>query len=187
MNVSMSKCMIAAVIALLLSGCSVIEGNAKYVGSGELPSTGTGKAYLKIDADTCDGNERAKGGFTYVEKGAVDYAATGGVSYVGSISKAGICGPGLLGIECECEGWPTVTGEYTSTNPAHPGSGKYYACFYNQREGLLDPSLGSGATLVDRIVLIDGPYAQYAIAGTLRGSVKSSVCTAASSASPVVR
>lgn len=169
-----------------VTGCT-IEGNAKYSGSGELPSSGgTGKAYLTVNADTCDGNENAKGAFSYTDKTAVDWSATGGVSATGTIQKAGICTSGDINNppadgnyvgDCECAGWPAVLGTYTSTNPLSPGGGQYYACFYSQREGQMDGnSTTSRSTLVQRVRFIDGPYADYENHGTLRGNITSKTC-----------
>lgn len=174
--------MIAALAGLFLGGCT-IEGNAKYVGGGELPSSGgLGKAYLQVDADTCAGNENARGGFTYTDKSALDWSESGGVALTGTIQKAGLCeSHGIQGdpdnIECHCPGWPAVRGEYTSTNPKLPGSGTYYACFYSQREGVIDSSFPIRSTLVQRVVMTGGPYENYENHGLLRGNIQTQACS----------
>ena len=163
----------------------MIDGAAKYTGSGELPSAGGGgKAFLTLDADTCAGDESAKGTLTYADRTALDYAEKGGVLFSAIIEKSGLCGEGLVPIvegkaepaECTCPGWPAVFGEYTSTNPELPGGGKFFACFYNQREGLISAELAGGTTIVERIGFGSGPYQRYINQGALRGSIKTQAC-----------
>lgn len=187
MNIKIIRsAVLIALGGLLLGGC--VEGNAKYTGGGELPSSGgAGKAYIQVDADTCAGNENAKGKFTYADRTAVDWSQRGGVSFTGTIAKAGLCvvneSAELTGnetidsAECQCPGWPAIIGTYTSSNPALPGGGRYFACFYSQRDGAIDGNTTpTRATLVQRVVMVDGPYANYENHGTLRGNILSTAC-----------
>ena len=172
---------LALSVASLLLGACTIEGNASYKGGGELPSSGgLGKAYVQVDADTCDGNENAKGSFTYNDKTALDWESGGGIAITGTILKSGICtnqgsGGSPDDRECDCPGWPAVTGSYTSTNPNYPGEGTYYVCFYSQADG---PAAGAPirATLVQRVSLTGGPYENYENHGTLRGTIATRAC-----------
>ncbi|QDH68717.1 hypothetical protein [Marilutibacter alkalisoli] len=171
-------------LALGTSACTV-EGNAKYTGGGTLPSAGgTGKAVLNINADTCDGNENARGRIKYADRTAIDFENVGGVKLTAELLKAGICSTdndmsSLDPNDSECieEGWPSVYGAYTSTNPAAPGSGKFRASFYSQRDGALG-GLDKNVVLIKDISLVDGPYHGYFNHGVMNGNVQTHACAA---------
>jgi|GEM_PF-1157333 len=184
---------LASLCGLLFAACSV-EGNAQYKGSGEMRSSGgLGKAYVQIDADTCAGNANAKGSFAYNDKNALDFKSLGGVAVTGTVRKAGLCvaqpdggnivydDEGNPIMECPCGGWPTVIGDYTSTNPQLPGSGTYAACFYSDTPVAAERVSNFRATLVDRISFANGPYNGYENSGTLRGNIKGELCDVSAS------
>jgi hypothetical protein len=170
--------------ALLLSGC-VVEGNAKYTGGGTFDSAGgTGKAQFTINADTCSGNENARGRVTYSDRTAIDFEGVGGVDVVATVAKAGVCAQGGDSSsldpddsECICEGWPAAVGSYVSKNPAAPGEGVFRACFLSTRTyagdlGGLDPNV----ILINDVSLVGGPYDGYFNHGTMSGNVQTHAC-----------
>ncbi|AWV05764.1 hypothetical protein [Marilutibacter maris] len=174
---------LCAALVLGTSACTV-DGNAKYTGGGTLNSAGgTGKAVITINADTCGGNENAKGRVKYADRTAIDFEAVGGVAATATIAKAGVCGMGDSGSldpdesECICEGWPAAVGTYVSTNPAAPGEGVFRACFLSTREndvGGVDPNV----VLVNDISFVGGPYDGYFNHGTMSGNIKTHACEA---------
>jgi hypothetical protein len=174
---------LCAALLLGTSACTV-EGNAKYTGGGTLNSAGgAGKAVLNINADTCDGNENARGRINYADSTAVDFEDVGGVKLTATVAKAGVCASGSSGSldpddsECICEGWPAALGTYVSTNPAVPGEGIFRACFLSTREydvSGADPNV----VLVNDISFVGGPYDGYFNHGTMSGNIKTHACAA---------
>lgn len=184
MNRSIYKPALLALSILVASGCTV-EGNMKYTGGGTLNSAGgDGKAVLTVNADTCDGNENAKGQIKLSDSTAMDFLSVGGVALNATILKAGICsqtmisGEGADGtLECECDGWPAVKADYTSTNPAAPGTGRLIACFYNAKEQGAQSS--ESEMYVHSIKLKTGPYDGYINTGMMSGNITTHECKTA--------
>lgn len=170
---------------LLLSGC-VVDGNAKYTGGGTLNSAGgDGKAQFTINADTCSGNENARGRVTYADRTAIDFEDVGGVNVVATVAKAGVCAQGGSGSldpdesECICEGWPAAVGTYVSKNPAAPGEGVFRACFLSTRTYTGDlAGLDPNVILINDVSFVGGPFDGYQNHGTMSGNVQSHACNA---------
>jgi hypothetical protein len=177
---------LGVVIASLLAvGCTV-QGNAKYTGGGSLNSAGgEGKAIFTVNADTCAGNENARGRVKYADRSAIDFENVGGVKLTAQIQKAGICAQDADessldpdDSECICEGWPAVVGTYVSDNPAAAGEGKFRACFASTREYEIGGA-DQNVVLVNDISLVGGPYDGYFNHGTMSGNIKTHACPAA--------
>ena len=172
-----NRALAPALLLALLSGCTVL-GPAKFTGGGTMPSAGGAqKAVLTVNGDTC-GSE-PKGRITYDDRSSVDFESVGGVSLRADVLKAGLC----LGIdpnnptfqECTCPAWPAMVADYTSTNPAAPGSGKLYACFMASRDQTLHGS-DKHIVRVQEVRLVGGPFDKYINTGILDGNIQTHAC-----------
>ena len=163
----------------LITGCAV-EGNVKYTGGGTMPSAGgTQKAVLTVNGDTC--GSIPKGRITYQDSSSIDFGNVGGVSLRADVVKAGLCtgipddpnNPALQ--DCSCPLAPAIVANYTSTNPAAPGSGKLYACFLAYRD---DTKTGSDKHVVQLrdFRLVGGPFDRYKNIGTMDGNIQTHTC-----------
>ncbi len=168
---------------LLAAGCSVVGLPTRMTGGGTLPSAGGAqKAVVTVNADTCA--SAPKGRITYADRSAVDFEKVGGVLFRADVVKAGLCaGPppdpnNIFGPpECNCPLSPALVADYTSTNPAAPGSGKLYACFTAIKD---DTKQGSDKHIVrvDEVRLVGGPFDTYLNKGIMDGNIQQHACTA---------
>jgi len=131
-----------------------------------------------VNADTCTGTP--KGRVTYVDRTAVDFEKVGGVSFRADVVKAGLCaGPpdpnNPAFIECNCPASPAVVADYTSTNPAAPGSGKLYACFNPIKDNTKQGS-DKHVVQVQEVRLVGGPFDSYINKGTMDGNIQTLAC-----------
>ncbi|WP_280155835.1 hypothetical protein [Piscinibacter sp. XHJ-5] len=163
--------------AALAAGCSV-EGTTRLTGGGTLPSAGGAQsAVVTVNADTCASSP--KGRVTYADRSSVEFEKVGGVSFRADVVKAGMCAGappnGLFSFECNCPLSPAVVADYTSTNPAAPGSGKLYACFTAIKD---DTKQGSDKHVVrvDELRLVGGPFDNYINKGIMDGNVQTQAC-----------
>jgi hypothetical protein len=162
------------------TGCTIVQPT-KFTGGGTMPSSGGAqKAVMTVNADTCA--DTPKGRFTYADRSAVDFESVGGVSIRAAIAKAGLCmgvpeddpeNPALW--ECNCPLSPALMADYTSANPAAPGSGKLYACFAPIRD---DTKQGTDkhVVLVQEVRMVGGPFDGYINKGVMDGNIQQHLC-----------
>lgn len=174
------KALLVLASMVVAAGCSVdpsIPVNLR--GGGTLPSAGGDqKAVVTVVVDTCVGGPRGR--ITYADRSAVDFEKVGGVAFRAEVVKAGYClGPpdpnNLFVAECNCPLSPAMVADYTSTNPAAPGSGRLHACFTSVRD---DTKAGSDKHVVrvDEVRLVGGPFDNYVNKGIMDGNVQDLGC-----------
>lgn len=195
-KLSLTACTV--VLAVGLAGCAA---PAKFTGGGWMPSTSGGakdKANLSINVQNCDPeNTPIHGRFNFHDRLAPAWASSGGVKLHGWVVRGGVCTVNPFMTEtvvAACDvfnlaqtGVPAgfcppdsgnvgVDIEYESTNPKIQGSGgggTAVACFQDNGEG------ASATSDFARIFVIDGPYAGYSNAGTVKGNLQQHACTCA--------
>lgn len=183
------------ILAVIGSLSACVAEPARYTGGGTINSLGgTGRAQISFNADGCD-PKNVKGNLHYSDKTAIEYQATGGVSFKAKITNAGMCtkeftgrpivlpddfggDPGCHKAANECRGGQAFAlFDYTSTNPRVPGAGKGIIC--TQMAG---PGAGAGRhAIVAPIRVKSGPYEGYVNTGSLIGNAVPHACGAPAS------
>ncbi|MEO2266441.1 hypothetical protein [Pseudoalteromonas pernae] len=170
------KLITAALVAGMLStGCTFV-GEHKFTGGGSMASAGGDKnAVFTFNAQNC-GGEEVKGRVNYIDHSAIDFESIGGVSLNAEVDNFGFCTLTDEGIdsgvqECNCEDQYEAQFSYSSKNPAAPGDGTGFVCFFDTGEGK-----GNFHGAITAFNLIDGPFDGYSNVGTVNGNIQQHTC-----------
>lgn len=168
----------------ILSGCAI---DGKVTGGGTMASiSGTGKAVLAFNANSCGGS--VSGQFNFHDKNYTEYPR--GVKMHGDIVGADRCvaeetAGSRENAACEtsfdenppgCMGGYVVTVKYRSTNSKARGAGRATVC-------VIDHGRGARTSGMDEVWLRvnSGPYAGYFNKGKIKGNIQSHECDSTSS------